>query len=30
MQQDERRVQGDVVRNVAGFRVIATKPIKLR
>jgi hypothetical protein len=29
-QQDERRVQGDVVRNMAGFRVVAAKPIKLR
>jgi hypothetical protein len=29
-QQNERRVQGDVVRNIAGFRVVATKPIKLR
>jgi hypothetical protein len=29
-QQDERRVQGDVVRNQAGFRVVASTPVKLR
>jgi hypothetical protein len=28
-QQDERRVSGDVVRNQAGFRVVASKPMKL-
>jgi hypothetical protein len=29
-QQNDRRINGDVVRNQAGFRVVATKPIKLR